>query len=308
VKHDPTKLPVVYEHYLELSQRAVAAAPNVELVVWPETMFPYPYWTWTDDLRPPPDEDWRPEQIIATGRHFHDLIAQTAKTLGKPMLIGIAAAEFGAGTTKGFNSVLDVDAAGKPLGRYDKQHRVIFGEYIPMADWFPWLYAMTPLTGGIEAGSEAKSFLIGGRRYAPNVCYETTLARVILRQVAELRARGEDPDVLVNVTNDSWFRGSSELDLHLACGVFRAIEMRKQLLIAANTGISAQIDARGNILREGPRRTEAFLITADRAAPNGSSFFLAYGNWLAWVCLGLSFVTAAASIAGRGTPPTGSVQ
>ena len=55
------------------------------------------------------------------------------------------------------------------------------------------------------------------------------------------------PDVLVNITNDSWYWGSSELDMHLACDVFRAVETRKPLVIAANGGISAWIDASGRI-------------------------------------------------------------
>ena len=107
---------------------------------------------------------------------------------------------------------------------------------------------MTPLTGGIEAGRGPSRSTFDDVRLAPNICYETALARVIRRQVAELHDRDEAPDVLVNLTNDSWFRGSSELDLHLACGVFRAVEMRKPLVIAANTGFSAYIDAEGRIV------------------------------------------------------------
>jgi apolipoprotein N-acyltransferase len=298
VKHDPSKLPIIYDHYLKLSQQAVAADSSVQLVVWPETMFPYPYWMWTDDVAPGPNDTWTAEQIIQTGRHFRDLIASTARTIGKPLLLGIAAAEFGPGRVKGYNSVLHVDVEGKPLGRYDKQHRVIFGEYIPLADLIPWLYTITPLTGGIEAGSEAKAFEIGGVRLSPDVCYETTLSRVILRQVAELRARGEEPDVLVNVTNDGWFRGSSELDLHLACAVFRAVEMRKPLVIAANTGFSAVIDSRGIVEQQGPRRAAGFLI-AEVEGSRGGSFFLRIGNALAWSCLIGAIVLAAAGWATR---------
>ena len=61
---------------------------------------------------------------------------------------------------------------------------------------------------------------------------------MIRRQIDVLRQKATSPDVLVNLTNDGWFWGSSELEMHLACGVFRAVECRKPLLIAANTGIS----------------------------------------------------------------------
>ena len=56
--------------------------------------------------------------------------------------------------------------------------------------------------------------------------------------------------MLVNLTNDAWYWGSSELDMHLACGVFRAVETRMPLVIAANGGISAWIDRTGRVLRQ----------------------------------------------------------
>jgi apolipoprotein N-acyltransferase len=62
---------------------------------------------------------------------------------------------------------------------------------------------------------------------SPNICYESVLPHVIRRQINTLQAEGKEPDVLVNLTNDGWFWGSSELDLHLACGIFRAVECRK---------------------------------------------------------------------------------
>jgi len=296
VKHDPSKPPAIYDNYMDLSAQAIEKDREVQLIVWPETMYPYPYWLVADDARPADGDEWTVDMLRNRADGLRDLIARTAQLLGKPMLLGIATVEFGDRAVKGFNSALYVDAAGKPLGRYDKQHRVMFGEYIPLADWFPWLYTMTPLTGGIEAGERAESFTMaqspakaqaGDRpvRVSPNICYETVLARVIRRQVVELRERGEEPDVLVNLTNDSWFRGSSELDLHLACGVFRAVELRKPLLIAANTGFSALIDQWGWIIQQGPRRAEGVVIADVHKYDLPPSPYLLYGDWLAWSCL-----------------------
>src|SRR4029077_9251571 len=133
-------------------------------------------------------------------------------------------------------------------------------EYIPFADWIPFLYQVTPLTGGLTSGTKGVSQKLGDVRYAPDICYETVIPHLIRRQVLQLREQDEEPDVLVNITNDGWFRGSSELDMHLACGVFRAIEMRKPLVIAANTGYSASIDSDGGIVDQGPRRQPAVLV------------------------------------------------
>ena len=61
----------------------------------------------------------------------------------------------------------------------------------------------------------------------PNICYETVLPYVIRNQLVALRQQGQEPQILVNVTNDGWFWGSSELEQHLACGVFRTVECRR---------------------------------------------------------------------------------
>ena len=106
--------------------------------------------------------------------------------------------------------------------------------------------------------------------------------------MVQLSEAGTAPDVLVNLTNDAWFWGSSELDMHLACGVFRAVEMRTPLVIAANGGLSAHIDAFGNVLQKTPRQQTATLLV-DLKLPARSdvypSFYAAYGDWLAIVCV-----------------------
>ncbi len=125
---------------------------------------------------------------------------------------------------------------------------------------------------------------LGDVRYAPNICYETVIPHLIRRQVLALRAKGEEPDVLVNLTNDGWFRGSSELDMHLACGVMRAVEMRKPLVIAANTGFSASIDSDGRIEQKAERMKPEVII-ADVQLDSRHSFYLEHGDWFSGLCL-----------------------
>jgi apolipoprotein N-acyltransferase len=102
--------------------------------------------------------------------------------------------------------------------------------------------------------------------------------------VNTLIEEGKQPKVLVNLTNDGWFWGSSELDVHLACGVFRAVECRMPLVIAANTGFSASIDGSGRILSQGPRRATATLL-ADARLDDRGSWYLRHGDWFAGICL-----------------------
>ena len=144
----------------------------------------------------------------------------------------------------------------------------------------------------LTPGREPAVFPLNGHKIAPNICYETVLPHVIGRQVRELKARGEEPDVLVNLTNDGWFWGSSELDMHLACDVFRAIECRKPLLVAANTGISAWIDGDGRVLARGPKRATDTIL-AEVQIDARRSPYLAYGDWPAGLCLAACGVFAA---------------
>ncbi len=84
-----------------------------------------------------------------------------------------------------FNSAALVDRKGSIVGTYDKMHRVMFGEYIPFADWIPYLYKLTPLTGGIIAGEKPAALRLGDTYcFSPNICYETAIPHVIRRQVA----------------------------------------------------------------------------------------------------------------------------
>jgi apolipoprotein N-acyltransferase len=116
---------------------------------------------------------------------------------------------------------------------------------------------------------------IGGHRVAANICYETTLPESVRSLVRELGGRDGRPDVLVNLTNDGWFWGSSELDMHLASGIFRAVEVRTPIVIAANTGFSAWIDGTGRLLARGPRRATAVLRARVRRDGRTSP-------WLVW--------------------------
>jgi apolipoprotein N-acyltransferase len=230
--------------------------------------------------------------------HTRGAMGALAGQLNASLLLGLDTQSFLADGVRFYNSAALVTRNGELLGRYDKMHRVLFGEYVPFTEQFPWLQRFTPLAISLSAGSRPVSLPVAGLRIAPNICYETVLPHVIRRQVRDLAEQGEEPDVLVNLTNDGWFWGSSELDMHLVCGVFRAVECRKPLLIAANTGFSAWIDSNGRILEQGPRR-KAGSILATVAAEGRGSWYLEYGDWPAGCCLAACLVLGTIGAAGR---------
>lgn len=282
-KQDPQKAQRIFREYFELSEQAVRQAPEpVQLVVWPETMYRRLFCSFEPEFR---SDKITPDDLRKWAAMSRQEIAQIARRLDAPLLLGTDAIHFS--TEHGeqhFNAAICTDRQGAVLGRYDKMHLVMFGEYIPFARQFPWLYQFSPVGGGLDAGSSPQSFLVEGIRYAPNICYESVIPHVIHRQLRVLRQADQMPDVLVNLTNDAWFWGSSELDMHLVCGVFRAVECRRPLLIAANGGISASIDSTGRIVQQSPRRTKD-VIHAQVRLDRRDSLYLRIGDWPAGLCL-----------------------
>jgi apolipoprotein N-acyltransferase len=292
-----------FKHYFELSQQAVKKYGQLDLIVWPETYFVYPLITYDEDAG---TKNPKVREERATIEEYHKDLQDRADNsqlafkdatsmLRSPMLVGLERWHCSADCVQRFNSAAYLSASGKVLGRYDKMHLVMFGEYIPFADYFTWLYNFSPLAMATSAGTQPVAFQVGNIRISPNICYESVLPQVIRRQINTLQAEGKEPDVLVNLTNDGWFWGSSELDLHLACGVFRAVEFRKPFLIAANTGFSAWIDADGRIIEKGPRRATDTLLAAVRI-DHRKSWYLYYGDWPSGICLAGCCVFAAAGL------------
>ena len=199
--------------------------------------------------------------------------------LGAAAILGVERWHFSAGGLQFFNAAACIDREGRFQAHYDKMHPVMFGEYVPLADRFPWLQRLTPLGDNLTAGEEPAMFTVGKLRVAPNICFENVLSHLIRGQVNRLRAARPPPNVLVSLTNDGWFWGSSELDMHLACAAFRAVECRMPLLIAANTGFSAWIDGDGRIRAQGPRRAAEVVFAEVRADPRAAyTWILATGS------------------------------
>ena len=105
----------------------------------------------------------------------------------------------------------------------------------------------------------------------------------------ELEENGEQVDVLLNLTDDGWFWGAAALDHHLACNVFRSVELRRPMLVAANTGISANIDSNGIIRDRGGKRVPATFVCEMRPTDR-SSLYLTIGDWPATACLAFCLV------------------
>jgi len=171
---------------------------------------------------------------------------------------------------RAWNSLAVMDPSND-LQTYRKRHLVIFGETIPFVDTIPLLKTIYEQQAGIEYGGSftpgvsadplpiptAGKTVIGA---IPTICFEDTLARI-----TRLFLR-PGPQVIVNVTNDGWFKDSAAAAQHFANARFRTIELRRPMLRCANTGVSAAIDTTGSTAH--PDTGEAQVITD----ANGSHF------------------------------------
>jgi apolipoprotein N-acyltransferase len=292
-----------FKHYFDLSKQAADKYGQLDLVVWPETYFIYPLVIYGADAGTDNPalqaggigvKEYQ-DQLQTAAENSQRAFQDTAAALDSPMLVGLEAWHCAADSVQRLNSAAYISASGKVLGCYDKMHLVMFGEYIPFADSLTWLYGLSPLAMATTPGAKPAAFQVGDVRIAPNICYESVFPHFIRWQINTLAAEGREPDVLINLTNDGWFWGSSELDLHLACAVFRAVEFRKPFLIAANTGFSAWIDADGRIIAKGPRRSPATLLARVRIDHRRSPY-LYYGDWPAGLCLAACCVIAGSGL------------
>ena len=218
VKWNPSNQLETLRIYEELTRKAHDA--GAKLIVWPETAAPF-FYGWEKELTQELDR-------IAVE-------AEAPLIFGAPWFDPENGGRF-------YNSVFFLDAAGVPAGRYDKRRLVPFGEYIPLRSF---LFFLNKLTKGspedFSTGKTPSMFPVNGILVSSSVCYEATYPMLIRDEVLA------GANVLVNVTNDAWFGDTVAPHQHLAMARIRSVEMRRPMLRAANSGISALIDSHGRI-------------------------------------------------------------
>jgi len=292
----PDRVRETFDQYNRLMSEAVGGNSNLDLIAWPESMFPVAETIAKEPIAPPAGSGLSAEEferrLNMIQAEFKAILSNViaranantrADASGTKLLVGTTTFVYESERTRVYNAALLADKSGNVEGRYYKTHPVMFGEYIPFGDWLPWLYKITPMSGGLSIGDGPKIFAVGELKMTPSVCFESTIPHLIRGQLAQLARQRTPADCLINVTNDGWFWGTGMLDLHFRCGVFRAVENRKPVLVVANTGISTFADGNGVIRLRGPRRQKQVLIAEVRADGRWSPYSLV-GDWPAWIC------------------------
>ena len=231
------------------------AGRRLALVVWPESSV---------DVDP------------FANRDVHDTLVDSVRAIHAPVLVGATTDEPG---NRFRNSSLLLGPDGALRGRYDKQHLVPFGEYVPFRR------LLVPLVSELQRvprdgvpGREATVFTIPEGRFAAAICFESTFPGIV-RQFVDRGAR-----LLVVSTNDSTFGRTAAARQHLAFAQMRAAENRMWVVQAALTGISSFIGPAGNVIRQ----TELFrpaVVEGDVRFATTRTVYGRFGDWLPIACI-----------------------
>ena len=228
-------------------------ARGAELVVWSEAAVPraFPEARYQDEVRAGIMKDLGVATVAGT------VLSRPAEGPAQP---GRRRGQF-------FNTAVLADASGAVLGRYDKHFLLAFGEYLPFGDSLPVLYDWSPNSGHFSKGTSIEPFILGEHRISALICYEDILPAFVNEIV-----RHADPDLLVNLTNDAWFGDSTEPWIHLALAKLRAVEHRRFLVRATNSGVSAIVDATGGVVAHGGTFREETVLGEARYMRSSTAY------------------------------------
>lgn len=237
-------------------------ATKLDLIIWPESPAPF----YTSDPK---------------FHHWLAALAADANAFVVAGSLGVRSATSADDLSQMFNSAVVVGPAGDTVARYDKIHLVPFGEYVPYKSLFRFADKLTREVGEYSSGKERTVFRLNRRRGSQSVgvfiCYES-----IFGDEVRMFARG-GAQVLVNISNDGWFGRSGAPGQHLNMARMRAIENRRWLLRATNTGITASIDPLGRVVAHA-ETGKRLAVDVPYALSSHTTFYTRFGDLFAWAC------------------------
>ncbi len=231
-----------YQHMVKASQ--------ADLIILPETALPILSTQWSDSLKQP----------------FLDHVSQ----LGSNMIIGIV--DYRAESKAYFNGAISLGTDTQQ--DYQKSHLVPFGEFIPFKQWLGWIYRdylNMPMSDMSRGSTQQRPMQLKDQKVAINICYEDVFGEEIIRQLPEAT-------ILANLTNDAWYGNSFAADQHLQFSQTRALETGRMVLRATNTGATAVIDPKGQLLAHAPHFSRTTLSSTAQGY-QGTTPYVRFGNW-----------------------------
>jgi apolipoprotein N-acyltransferase len=250
IKFDESYKNSIIDTYTTLS---VEHGKGASLVIWPETAMPFIFFS---------DQS----------RYAIESIPQS---LSNHLLFGTVSKD---SRGRFYNTAYMIGKRGEIEGEYSKVHLVPFGEYTPLAPYFPFLEEISVAAGNFFSGPNHSPIASGAGKMGMLICYEGVYPYISNDTVSH------GADVLVNITNDAWFGKTSAPYQHFAFYIFRAIETDRFVLRAANTGISAIIDPRGRTLAKTGIFQKA-VLNGTFSSRKSKTPYVAYGDYFVLLSL-----------------------
>jgi apolipoprotein N-acyltransferase len=246
---------VGHERHLAQTRELLAGGP-VDLAVWPETAY-------ARDIRRP---------LPVSGR-------SVVEDVGVPLLFGGTSVDERDGRRVTSNSAFLVGPDGTIADAYDKNLLIPLAEALPFGSVVPAFGALLPHGQEFAPSSETPALRLGAHRIATPICYEAIRPDFVRRMI-----RASDADLIVTLANDAWFGDSQEPWMHLSLARLRAIEHRRWLVRATNSGISALVDPTGAIVaRTGVLERASLRGTVHTM--DGATVYGRFGDWPGWLAL-----------------------
>ncbi len=253
------------EIYTELSTQALKQKGKFpDLFVWPETALPFlvndnPYFNRLKTQFILKERTW-----LLSGAPFYE-----KKDIGKN---GQKKGEFSS-----YNSAFLLTPGGEISARYDKQHLVPFGEYVPFSKFLHLPGPLVENIGNFSSGKPTRPLSCKSAEIGVLICFESIFPEL----ARDWTSRGAN--LLVNITNDAWFGRSSAPWQHLSMAVFRALENRRSLARSANTGVSTLIDPLGRTTETSPL-FQPFYLVAEASLLEVKTIFVSLGHYFGLLC------------------------
>ncbi len=255
----------VLSTFFRLSDQALTLDPKPEVLVWPETSYP---------------STFRTPQTLTEFQRDQEL-QNYVRARGVPLLFG----GYDHSDSKDFNAFfflsphpLPAQKTENDLQVYRKNILLLFGEYIPGYETFDFIKNNFPQVGNFGRGIGPEVLKIyspqsGPILVNPIICYEALFSNFILDAVRK------GSQIILNITNDSWFGPYGEPDLHLALTVFRSLESRRPQVRSTNTGISALILPDGSMTNRSQINREEIVNMTVPILPSIQTLMLKWGDW-----------------------------
>ncbi len=216
--------------YAELSKKLLNEHPEVDIVIWPETAVPYPYFGAHD-----------------VSKKYRYQLSELITRYRKKFLIGSLDFYFNRATKEYelTNAALLFDIYGRNVSKYEKIHRVPFGEFIPFRKFLPdWVIKTIDMGRDLRAGTVYDPMQLRDNvRAGMAVCYESIFASLCRRE------RQLGANIFLAISNDAWYPTSSEPEQHIANAVFRMVENGISALRIGNNGGTVLINYNGEIVK-----------------------------------------------------------